>query len=324
MWQQRGDAAATTSRRASTSQEMQWTHCYKMVDWVENYSFIRRFMSPMMLFRFCKNPHPMSVQFMEHQHHLILWEGLSTNPSAIHLLEANPDKIWWKGLSKNPAAMHLLEKKLAPSLSPAASSSSSWCWQWRWWKLGQEQRMPAKSYFEVDGICIPGLCANPSAIHLLEANLDKINWALLSENPAAIHLLEANPEKIVWNHLSKNPAAIHMLEANPNKICWACLSENPAAMHLLEQRPEKINWSHLARNPAALNLLEQNQDKTDWHFYNFIWENPAIFEPDFQHMKELQCAFYKEELMQKVFHPRRIARLIDMFGVDPEMLENCI
>ena len=41
-----------------------------------------------------------------------------------------------------------------------------------------------------------GLSANHAAIHLLEANLDKIYWRLLSQNPAAIHLLEANPDKI--------------------------------------------------------------------------------------------------------------------------------
>jgi hypothetical protein len=40
---------------------------------------------------------------------------------------------------------------------------------------------------------------NSAAIHLLEANLDKINWNGLSYNSAAIHLLEANPDKINWN-----------------------------------------------------------------------------------------------------------------------------
>ena len=31
---------------------------------------------------------------------------------------------------------------------------------------------------------------NPNAIHLLEQNMDKIDWKFLSENPNAIHLLE--------------------------------------------------------------------------------------------------------------------------------------
>ena len=52
--------------------------------------------------------------------------------------------------------------------------------------------------------CWYGLSENPNAIHLLEANIDKINWLSLSLNPNAIHLLEANQDKIDWNYLSKN------------------------------------------------------------------------------------------------------------------------
>jgi transcription antitermination factor NusA-like protein len=47
---------------------------------------------------------------------------------------------------------------------------------------------------------------NPSAIHLLEKNLDKIEWCVLAENSAAIHLLEKNIDKIDWVELSKNPS----------------------------------------------------------------------------------------------------------------------
>ena len=64
-----------------------------------------------------------------------------------------------------------------------------------------------------------GLSANTAAIHLLEANLDKINWRWLSQNPAAIHLLEANPQKIDWEWLSQNPNAMSLIDANPQFIC---------------------------------------------------------------------------------------------------------
>lgn len=43
-----------------------------------------------------------------------------------------------------------------------------------------------------------------SAIHLLEANFDKISWWKLSQNPNAIHLLEKNPDKINWAMLSRH------------------------------------------------------------------------------------------------------------------------
>jgi hypothetical protein len=34
--------------------------------------------------------------------------------------------------------------------------------------------------------------------NLLEKNLDKVDWQLLSNNPNAIHLLEKNLDKIDW------------------------------------------------------------------------------------------------------------------------------
>jgi hypothetical protein len=50
------------------------------------------------------------------------------------------------------------------------------------------------------------LSGNPNAIHLLEKNLEKIDWFRLSGNPNAIHLLEQNREKIDWVSLSENPS----------------------------------------------------------------------------------------------------------------------
>jgi hypothetical protein len=54
---------------------------------------------------------------------------------------------------------------------------------------------------------------NPNAIHIIEANLDKINWRSLSQNPNAIYLLEANPEKIVWDNVWINPTIFDVYDA---------------------------------------------------------------------------------------------------------------
>ena len=43
-----------------------------------------------------------------------------------------------------------------------------------------------------------------------------MDW--LSKNPNAIHLLEQNPDKINWAELSRNPNAIYLLEQNIHKI----------------------------------------------------------------------------------------------------------
>jgi hypothetical protein len=72
------------------------------------------------------------------------------------------------------------------------------------------------------------LSANPNAVHLLERNLDKIEWHNLSGNPSTIRLLEQNPDKIHWNKLSANPNAVHLLERNQDKIHIDFILENPA------------------------------------------------------------------------------------------------
>ena len=37
-------------------------------------------------------------------------------------------------------------------------------------------------------------------------DINKLNWVRLSENPNAIHLLERNIDKIEWDWLSRNPS----------------------------------------------------------------------------------------------------------------------
>ena len=56
---------------------------------------------------------------------------------------------------------------------------------------------------------------NTAAIHILEANLDKVNWDRLSYLPEAIHILEANLDKVNWKGLSKNEAAMDVF----NPLC---------------------------------------------------------------------------------------------------------
>jgi hypothetical protein len=126
-------------------------------------------------------------------------------------------------------------------------------------------------------------------------------------------LLEANPDKINWSALSRNTSAIHLLEANPDKIDWWALSENPNAVHLLEANPDKIDWWALSLNPNAVHLLEANQDKIDWFRLS---QNPAIFQYDYDAMRE-RCGVFKEDLIKDRFHPRNlIAGKFKDWGID--------
>ena len=154
-------------------------------------------------------------------------------------------------------------------------------------------------------------------------NMEEIEHLSLNPNPNAIHLLEANPDKIVWHMLSSNPNAIHLLEANQDKICWPALAQNPNAIQLIEQNLNRLNnncWCQLAiNNPSAVHLLEKIPCEIP---SKLLLRIPFMLDYDYEKMKT-RCNIYKEELIQKAFHPSRIQKLLDM-GISIDELDNCI
>jgi len=119
--------------------------------------------------------------------------------------------------------------------------------------------------------------------------------------------------------MSKNINAIHLLEKNQDKIDWEHLSSNPNAIDLLNQNLDRINWENLSSNPNAIDILEKNKEKIDWKQFS---KNPSIFELDYNALKE-RCNIYKEELMQKVMHPSRIQKYLNL-GYDVDEIDNYI
>jgi hypothetical protein len=69
-----------------------------------------------------------------------------------------------------------------------------------------------KNFIAPNSISNVRLCQNLNAIHLLEQNINKINWTYLSENTNGITLLEKNIDKINWGQFCFNPNAIDLLE----------------------------------------------------------------------------------------------------------------
>ena len=173
------------------------------------------------------------------------------------------------------------------------------------------------------------LSINPAAIHILEKNINKVDWRFLSLNPNAIHILEKNMDKIVWDCLSKNPNAIHILEKNIDKIDWNRLSENVNAIHILEKNLDKVDWSLLSLNRNAIHILAKNIDKIDWVYLsqnlnaNHILENnldkidkinwfslsknPSIFQIDYDAMRENGKGI-AEEIAKIIWHPSRMSK----------------
>jgi hypothetical protein len=213
------------------------------------------------------------------------------NSDAVQLAEQNPDEIDWNMLSKNPHAISFLEKNLEKvcvrslCINTAVFSMEEKAIEWFIQKVGENQE-----YWHY-------LSYNPSAIPLLEKNLDKVDWQTISYNSAALPLIEKNLDKVDWKELSCNHSAIPLLEKNLDKVDWKELSSNPSAFPLLEQNLDKVDWKELSsqsfaiplleknldkidwreisRNPMALHLIEQNLDKIDWRELS---SNPVIFE----------------------------------------------
>lgn len=211
--------------------------------------------------------------------------GVSMNPGAIQCIKKNLKKVndlWY--LSNNSAAVVLIEKTLKMKYVD---------WEW--------------------------LSANPSAVHILERNLDKVDWKLLSGNPNAIHLIESNLNKVDWRELSKNPSAIHLLEDNLHRVDWRYLSMNPNAIHLLEKNVDRINWHNLSQNVNGLELIKANKHEKDI-YWPFVRRNPNIFTYDYERIKWKNAQLH-EDLMKELYKPERIAKFLQN-GHDIEDLYN--
>lgn len=172
------------------------------------------------------NPYAIEVLTAPENYEKIDWGLFSGNIGAIEILKAEykkkDSKICWKALSGNPSALDILTEEYA-------KKKNKICWK--------------------------SLSRNPSALGIIRAELKKdignrrakICWKSLSgnPNPAAIDLLKANVDKIDWKVLSYNPAAIYLLEC---KIKYqAGLTDN----ELKALKPkERINWMGISSNPS--------------------------------------------------------------------------
>ena len=81
-----------------------------------------------------------------------------------------------------------------------------------------------------------------------------------------------------------------------DKVDWYRLSQNPNAIHLLETHLDKVNWLYLSVNENAIHLLKTlNTEKM-----------------------RSNCQAFAEELAAYVFHPLRLQRLCDTYGLELE------
>lgn len=191
---------------------------------------------------------PEAIPILEKNLDKVDWNFLSMNSNAIHILENNLNKISWSFLSKNSNAYYLLKNNIDKI-------------NWNFIVVNSDYRVVELIKQNIDKLsdwAWRGLCSNnknKEMLSLLETNLDKVSWDVLSrnDNDRAIDILEKNVNKIEWMSFcyNTNPKAIDILENNINNINWdiLSLSDNPHAIRILEKNIDKINWRNISKNP---------------------------------------------------------------------------
>ena len=77
---------------------------------------------------------------------------------------------------------------------------------------------------------------------------------------------------------------------------------------MLEKNLDKVNWFCLSRNDNAISILEKNQDKID---VCWLSRNKSIYTCDYEYYRK-RMDVHREDLMKKVFHPRRLIRYLEI------------
>ena len=86
------------------------------------------------------------------------------------------------------------------------------------------------------------------------------------------------------------------------------MSSNINAIPILEKNLDKIYWGILYSNKNAILILEKNQD---YIFWDALCISFNICCCDYDYYKK-RMDIHREELMKKVFHPRRLAYYLEL------------
>lgn len=244
---------------------------------------------------------PGAIQILKEYPQKIDWEQLSKNPEAIYLLEQNLEKINWCLLSENPNAGKLLDKyfrkqSICQYLFKMPNTQEFRDLILKYYHLiqprfnleffeipvftfliQQEQSKFLKKYIRSQlNLNSKFLELNPSAIHYIEENLDRIDYFNLCKNPNAIHLIEKqDPLYLDMCLLSRKPTAVSLLEKKIYRINWKNLSINTQASHLMEYNLDKIDWDDIAFNIGAIDLIKDNLHRLSNRGWRILSKNPG-------------------------------------------------
>jgi len=234
---------------------------------------------------------PAILKFLEENPSYIDWYSLSGNEcdDAIRILQNNPDKIVWWIFSSNSSALEIIKKNM-------------------------------------DKVDKQSICKNknPAAMEIIEQILaaEPSYMEIVSENPNAMHIINRNVEIVDGFYLSRNPNpnAIELLMKHPELIDFRNIMLNPSAIPYLETQMEQLAQSDmhaLTENPNCIPLIQKLFDAdmiTDEYKSDIarrIFHMKSLYELDYQTMSKIRSKLLYPEIIEKAFHPARVAKWLD-------------
>jgi hypothetical protein len=253
---------------------------YKLSKWFTDLNL------PVSPIHISSNTHPGAIEFLQSNPEHMNWNFLSSNPCAMELLLANPDKINTDMLNLNPNALELISE-----------DNVNWYWFFRNPEL-------FKSSFVTDELILANICKSQ-----IIKNKSMDAYRFISRN--LLHF----SRRLYYDLIAYNPFAFNYARHYEPHVLYdlnyIILSENPEAIELLVQNSDKIYWPNFCKNPAAIPHVQCNTDKIT----PSIWQNPGIFELDYQAMSIQRTNIILEDLMTTALHPSRIEYWL-MNGMD--------
>ena len=144
-----------------------------------------------------------------------------------------------------------------------------------------------------------------------EEKLDLV--ALLTRNHNNTVCEVKNGKLIFLPYAAIEPSPVAIPPLDENNEAW--VAELTADYSLFDDFQRSMRcmrgWQFLSSNCLAISFLEKYPDKLCWFKFSM---NSAIFVPDYNGMKESRKAL-NEEIIRAVWHPRRVAKWLEL-GVD--------
>jgi hypothetical protein len=221
----------------------------------------------------CSNRSPDAIILLKeriHQDPTLLdrlnWSSLSANEAAISLLFEYPERV------SHVAIYHQIHPNVIQWFRRYLPEHTMEGWE----NICKKNHPDFIAYIEEHMDQLPPsawkhLSANPSAIHLLTQNPDKIHWGLLCNNPSPDviamieqRLLVTDPPLVTssilvsnigysltrFNHLENAQGQTAYDDTLKYTINCGSLSLHPYALPLLERHPEFIYWNSLSVHPG--------------------------------------------------------------------------